>query len=123
MRFCGFNHNVWSAVITASSDQLGTTGNFVHKWSPPGPGGRGVWSLVCAMAAVAVAPCQLDTDRLSGQRSFRGSRRRLPQLVFALELLSDPKIVMLLRPIEIDLAGTHGFERALHSDRADIDVG
>jgi hypothetical protein len=29
---------------------------------------------------------------------------------------------MLLGPIEIDFAGPHGLERALHSERADIDV-
>jgi hypothetical protein len=145
MRFCGFNHNVWLAVITASSYQLGTTGNFVHKWSRPCPGALGLRCLVtglrhgrrcssnnsctrhcqhCASRniihnvrslnfrgfpqiarvgsryVVSVdTPCQLDADLLSGQRSLRGSRRTLPQLVFVWELLSDPKIVVLLRPV------------------------
>ena len=30
--------------------------------------------------------------------------------------------MMLPRPIEIDLTRAHGFERAFHSERADIDV-
>jgi hypothetical protein len=36
--------------------------------------------------------------------------------------LGKPEVVMLLRPVEIDLSGAHGFERALHPERADIDV-
>src|ERR1700676_5090729 len=39
-----------------------------------------------------------------------------------LDLLGEPEIVMLLRPIEIDLSGAHRFERTLHPERADIDV-
>ena len=31
--------------------------------------------------------------------------------------------MMLSRPVEIDLARAHGFERTFHSERADIDVG
>ena len=38
------------------------------------------------------------------------------------KLLFEPEIVVLLGPVEIDLASPHGFERALHSKRADIDV-
>src|SRR6266576_278044 len=30
--------------------------------------------------------------------------------------------MMLLRPVEIDLAGRHGLEGALHSERADVDM-
>jgi hypothetical protein len=29
---------------------------------------------------------------------------------------------MLFRPVEIDFAGSHGLERPLHPERADIDV-
>ena len=43
--------------------------------------------------------------------------------VFVGKLLGEPEIVMLLRPVEIDLAGAHGLERTLHPERADIDVG
>ncbi len=37
-------------------------------------------------------------------------------------LFFEPQIVMFLRPIYIHLAGTHGLERALHPERADIDM-
>src|ERR1700682_417603 len=42
--------------------------------------------------------------------------------VFVRKLLGKPEIVMLFRPVEIDLSGAHGFERTLHPERADIDV-
>ena len=29
---------------------------------------------------------------------------------------------MLLRPVEIDLAGSHGLERTFHAERADVDM-
>src|SRR5258707_9575273 len=38
------------------------------------------------------------------------------------QLLFEPEGVMLLRPVEIDLAGRHGLERALHSERTDVDM-
>src|SRR5258708_21668223 len=38
------------------------------------------------------------------------------------QLLFEPEVVMLLRPVEIDLAGRHGLERALHSERTDVDM-
>src|SRR3982074_2434 len=38
------------------------------------------------------------------------------------ELLLDPTAMVLLRPVEVDLAGSHGLERTLHPDGADIDV-
>ena len=59
--------------------------------------------------------------RLLG-RSFR-RRRRKSRPVFVGELLGEPEIVVLFRPVEIDLAGAHGLERAFHAERADIDVG
>src|SRR5207245_11110937 len=34
----------------------------------------------------------------------------------------EPEIVMFLGPVVVDLAGPHCLERALHSERADIDV-
>src|SRR3954454_9919763 len=37
-------------------------------------------------------------------------------------LLLNPERVMLPGPVEIDLAGAHRIERALHADCADIDV-
>src|ERR1700676_3249850 len=53
---------------------------------------------------------------------FGRCRRGLSLLVLLCKLLSKPEIVMLLRPVEIDFAAAHGFERPLHSERADIDV-
>src|SRR5258707_4289957 len=38
------------------------------------------------------------------------------------KLLFEPQIVVLLGPVDIDLASPHGFEGTLHSKRADIDV-
>ena len=38
------------------------------------------------------------------------------------KLIFEPQIVMFFGPVEVDLAGPHGLERALHSKRADIDV-
>ncbi len=38
------------------------------------------------------------------------------------ELLLQPEVVVLLRPVEINLAGPHCLERSLHSDSTDIDV-
>ena len=64
-----------------------------------------------------------DRSTLYGQRSMRRNRRGMSQPVFVCELLSDPMIVVFFSPVEIDLAGTHGLECTLHSDRADIDVG
>src|SRR5438874_13314261 len=34
----------------------------------------------------------------------------------------EPDVVMLLRPVEIDIAGRHGLEGALHAECADIDM-
>ena len=42
--------------------------------------------------------------------------------VLVCELLGKPEIMMLFRPVEIDLSGAHGLERALHAERSDIDV-
>ena len=42
--------------------------------------------------------------------------------VFVRELLGKPEIVMLLRPVEIDLAAAHGLECTFHPEGADIDV-
>src|SRR3982074_1094831 len=42
--------------------------------------------------------------------------------VFACKLAGQPEVVVLLGPVEIDLAGAHGLERAFHPKRADIDV-
>src|ERR1700682_2764528 len=54
--------------------------------------------------------------------SFRRCRRRPVATVLVGELPGQPEIVMLLRPVEIDLAAAHGLERTLHPERADIDV-
>ena len=43
------------------------------------------------------------------------------QLVFAFKFL-NPERMVLLGPVEIDPAGAHGRERALHPDRPNIDV-
>ena len=43
-------------------------------------------------------------------------------MIAAQMLIVQPQIVMFLRPVVIDLAGPHRLERALHSERADIDV-
>src|SRR6266446_9266395 len=38
------------------------------------------------------------------------------------QLFFEPNVVMLLRPVEIDLAGGHRLEGALHAERADVDM-
>src|SRR6266403_984955 len=38
------------------------------------------------------------------------------------QLLFEPEVVMLLRPVEIDLAGRHGLEGALHSECTAVDM-
>ena len=38
------------------------------------------------------------------------------------ELLFEPEVVMLLRPIEIHFAGAHGLESTFHPKRSDVDV-
>src|SRR5258708_2551979 len=52
----------------------------------------------------------------SGWPGPRGAGRVLCNLIV------QPEIVMFLRPVVIDLAGPHRLERALQSERADIDV-
>src|SRR5258708_780721 len=58
----------------------------------------------------------------SSKGSCSRCRGGLSLPVLVCELLGEPEIVMLLCPVEIDLPGTHGLERALHPERADIDV-
>src|SRR3981189_3446138 len=53
----------------------------------------------------------------SGRWILRGLGRLAPR-----KLLFEPQVVVFLGPVEIDFAGPHGLERALHSERADIDV-
>src|SRR5260370_32862462 len=58
--------------------------------------------------------------------SFRGRRRGKLWVIGTptlREFVFEPQIVMFFGPVEIDLAGSHGLERALHSERADINVG
>src|SRR5882757_11172013 len=62
--------------------------------------------------------CLVSAPSLGRYRAGVASRRRAALGL----LLLDPERVMLLGPVEIDLAGAHRVERALHSDRADIDV-
>src|SRR5216684_6477148 len=38
------------------------------------------------------------------------------------QLFFEPNVVMLLRPVEIDIAGRHRLEGALHAERADVDM-
>ena len=38
------------------------------------------------------------------------------------QLILQPEVVVLLRPVEIDLAGSHSLERAFHAQCADIDM-
>ena len=40
-----------------------------------------------------------------------------------LQLFGQPEVVMFLGPVEIDFAGAHRLECALHPERADVDVG
>src|ERR671924_497717 len=63
------------------------------------------------------------------EASDRAWRRAVPQsgslgrgAAFAALHLVHPPAVVLLRPVEIDLAGAHRVEGALHADRADVDV-
>src|SRR5262245_35949319 len=51
-------------------------------------------------------------------RSTRGS----PGHTTLRDLLLQPKSVMRLGPIEIDLPGPHGLERTLGTKRADVDM-
>ena len=48
--------------------------------------------------------------------------RRVADDIALGKLLLEPEVVVLLGPIEIDLASPHSFERALHSDSTNIDV-
>src|SRR6478609_11212377 len=54
-----------------------------------------------------------------GRHGPRGASRRRMALGL---LFLDPERVMLFCPVEIHLAGAHRIERALHPDRADVDV-
>src|SRR6516225_9413065 len=38
------------------------------------------------------------------------------------ELIPQPEIMMLLRPVEIDLTGSHSLEGAFHAERADVNM-
>src|SRR5262249_27062336 len=74
-----------------------------------GPSGRAVLGLnLSGFDPVCIAAILV---RLPGR-----SRPVLRKQVF------EPEIVMLLRPVVIHLASPHRLERALHSERADIDV-
>ena len=63
-----------------------------------------------------------------GQWSVEPSFRRAGRCGHALnpalgDLVLQPKLVVLLGPVEIDTAGAHRFERPLHAEGPDIDVG
>src|SRR6476620_7451721 len=67
------------------------------------------------------AACEHSAPACSFRRSCRrlrgsGGKTLLAQLFF------EPEVVMLLRPVEIDIAIGHGLERTLHSERADVDM-
>src|SRR5258706_1317112 len=62
---------------------------------------------------------QSDFVELFRRHRAGGARRR--RMAFCLFFL-DPERVMLPGPVEIDLAGPHRVECALHPDGADIDV-
>src|SRR5260370_7130627 len=66
-----------------------------------------------------------SVNRPPSLRSFGGCCRWMLHGVGEValrKLLFEPEIVVLLGPVDIDLPSPHGFERALHSNCADIDV-
>src|SRR5713101_998190 len=77
---------------------------------------------ICENAISERRPGKTGVDPPVALYSFRWCRRGPSLPVLACELAGNPEIVMLLRPVEIDLAGAHGLERTLHPERADIDV-
>src|SRR5919106_5720230 len=55
-------------------------------------------------------------SRYSLRRRCRGLSAFVQRLLG--KLLCEPKVVVLPRPVEVDLAGAHCLERTLHAERA-----
>src|ERR1043165_4422142 len=65
------------------------------------------------------APFSREPGQLFG---WDGMRRAIGRRACLLLLFLYPERVMLLGPVQIDLAGAHPIKSAFHADRADIDV-
>src|SRR4051794_17462717 len=57
-----------------------------------------------------------------GRRAHSVGTARRSGLVLLCELILEPEIMMLFRPVEIDLTGSHSLEGAFHAECADVDM-